>query len=176
MYDCRKHFQDYFFLCKVINNSKIMLSSIIFIILLGFASFWFARNAAKIKRNINLGKPKEVKDRISERWKTMFMVAIGQQKMLVRPTAAVLHILVYAGFIIINIEVLEIIIDGIFGTHRILSFMGGFYYFLIASFEILAFLVLLACVIFYTRRNVIKLKRFTAMTLKVGHAAMQTLF
>jgi ferredoxin len=142
-----------------------MLSSIIFIIFFGFAVFWFSRNAIKVKRNINLGKPKEVNDRISERWRTMLMVAIGQQKMLVRPTAAILHIFVYVGFVIINIEVIEIIIDGIFGTHRVLSFMGGFYYFLISSFEVLALLVLVGVVVFFMRRNVVRLKRFTSSDL-----------
>jgi heterodisulfide reductase subunit C len=139
-----------------------MLSSIIFLIFFGFAVFWFSRNAAKVKRNINLGKDKEVKDRISERWRTMLMVAIGQQKMLVRPTAAILHIFVYVGFIIINIEVVEIVIDGIFGTHRVLSFLGDFYYFLISSFEVLALLVLVGVVVFFMRRNVVRLKRFTS--------------
>ena len=146
----------------IISNCHIMqyLDNILFVILLGCASFLFAKNIGKIKRNINLGKPKEIKDRISERWRTMLLVAIGQQKMLVRPTAAIMHIFLYVGFIIINIEVVEIIIDGIFGTHRILSFMGGFYYFLISIFEILAVLVIVGCVVFLVRRNFIKLKRF----------------
>lgn len=90
----------------------------------------------------------------------MIRVALGQSKMMVKPIAGFLHLIVYVGFVIINIEVLEIIIDGIFGTHRIFSFMGGFYDFLIASFEILALLVLLACVLFFIRRNGIQLKRF----------------
>ncbi len=136
------------------------IDNIIFLILLAFASYLFAKNIGKIKRNINLGKPKQANDRIAERWRTMLMVAIGQQKMLVRPTAAIMHIFLYVGFIIINIEVIEIVIDGIFGTHRILSFMGGFYYFLISSFEILALLVIIGCVVFLARRNVMKLKRF----------------
>jgi len=136
------------------------ISNIIFVILLGAASFLFTKNILKIKRNINLGKDVKITDRIAERWRTMLMVAIGQQKMMVRPTAAIMHIFVYVGFVIINIEVLEILIDGIFGTHRILSFMGGFYYFLISSFEVLALLVIIACVVFLVRRNIIKLKRF----------------
>lgn len=90
----------------------------------------------------------------------MIRVALGQSKMMVKPIAGFLHLIVYVGFVIINIEVLEIIIDGIFGTHRIFSFMGGFYDFLIASFEVLALLVLLACVLFFIRRNGIQLKRF----------------
>ena len=92
----------------------------------------------------------------------MARVALGQTKMMVRPIAGFLHVIVYAGFVIINIEVLEIIIDGLFGTHRVFSFLGGFYDFLIASFEVLAFLVLVACVLFFIRRNGLRLKRFVA--------------
>jgi hypothetical protein len=87
-------------------------------------------------------------------------VALGQSKMVVRPVAGFLHIVVYAGFVIINIEVLEIIIDGIFGTHRVLSFLGGFYNFLIGSFEILAVLTWLGCAIFLARRFIMRIKRF----------------
>ena len=90
----------------------------------------------------------------------MFRVALGQGKMFTRPLAAVLHLFVYVGFVIINIELIEILIDGIFGTHRVLSFLGPFYNFLIGSFEILALLVLVAVVAFLARRNLIKLKRF----------------
>src|SRR5690606_24142055 len=90
----------------------------------------------------------------------MTLVAFGQQKMVVRPIAGILHIIVYVGFIIINIEVIEIIIDGLFGTHRVLSFLGGFYDFLIGSFEILALLVIVSVVIFWIRRNNIRLRRF----------------
>ena len=92
----------------------------------------------------------------------MARVALGQTKMMVKPIAGFLHVIVYAGFVIINIEVLEIIIDGLFGTHRVFSFLGVFYDFLIASFEILALLVLLACVLFFIRRNGLRLKRFAA--------------
>ena len=99
-------------------------------------------------------------DRKPERWLTMLRVALGQSKMVVRPVAGILHIFVYVGFIIINVEVLEILIDGIFGTHRIFSAIGPLYNLLIGSFEILAFLVLLGCLIFLIRRNILKLKRF----------------
>jgi ferredoxin len=92
-------------------------------------------------------------------------VALGQSKMVVRPIAGILHIIVYAGFVIINIEVLEILIDGLFGTHRVLSFTGALYDFLIASFEWLALGVLLACVVFLVRRNGIRLKRFLSKEL-----------
>ncbi|MGV3638618.1 MAG: 4Fe-4S dicluster domain-containing protein [Flavobacteriales bacterium] len=136
------------------------LASIVFILLVGAASWLFARNIMRVRRNILLGKDEVINDRPSERWAVMTRVALGQSKMVVRPIAGILHIIVYAGFVIINIEVLEIIIDGIFGTHRGLSFLGGFYDFLIGSFEWLALGVWVACVIFLVRRNGIKLKRF----------------
>ena len=136
------------------------IASIVFILLVGAASWLFARNIMRVRRNILLGKEEVINDRPGERWAVMTRVALGQSKMVVRPIAGFLHIIVYAGFVIINIEVLEIIIDGIFGTHRVLSFLGGFYDFLIGSFEWLALGVWVACVIFLVRRNGIKLKRF----------------
>jgi heterodisulfide reductase subunit C len=136
------------------------LDNILFAILLviGFGYFYF--NIKKIIRNINLGKAVNRKDNPKARWANMAMIAFGQSKMVKRPVAGILHIIVYAGFIIINIELLEIIIDGLFGTHRIFAFLGTFYDVLIASFEILAFLVLIAVFAFWTRRNIIKLNRF----------------
>jgi heterodisulfide reductase subunit C len=136
------------------------ISNLIFALCLGAAAFLFGKNVIKIKRNIMLGRDIDRSDRSSERWKTMARVALGQSKMVVRPVAGFLHILVYVGFVIINIEVLEIVIDGILGTHRIFAFMGGFYDFLIGSFEILALLVLVSCVIFLIRRNMVQIKRF----------------
>ncbi|MFN4811378.1 MAG: Fe-S oxidoreductase, partial [Bacteroidota bacterium] len=133
-----------------------MISSIIFTILLLCGGYLFYKNASKIRRNVLLGKEIDRSDNSSERWKLMTLVAIGQSKMVVRPVAGIMHILLYAGFVIINIEVIEIVIDGIFGTHRVLSFMGGFYNFLIASFEWLALGVIVGCVVFFVRRNVIK--------------------
>lgn len=137
-----------------------MISQIIFLLILSAAVYLFAGNVRKIMRNIHLGRPLNRSNRKSERWKTMMLVALGQSKMVTRPVAGILHIFVYVGFVIINIEVLEILIDGIAGTHRVFSFAGSFYNALIGSFEILAFLVLLACVIFLIRRNVIRLRRF----------------
>jgi heterodisulfide reductase subunit C len=96
----------------------------------------------------------------------MAMIALGQSKMVKRPIAGILHIVVYLGFVIINIEVLEIIIDGLFGTHRVFSFLGIVYDVLIGSFEILALLVLVAVIVFLIRRNVIKLKRFISNDLQ----------
>lgn len=136
------------------------LSQILFAIILVAGIGYFTANVRRLTRNIRLGRSVDRTDRKPERWKTMIRVAFGQQKMVVRPIAGILHIIVYVGFVIINIEVVEIIIDGLFGTHRVLRFMGGFYDFLIGSFEILAALVIVAVVVFWIRRNIIKLKRF----------------
>ena len=142
------------------------IDNILFAIILVAGIGFFAKNVKKLKRNINLGHDINRKDNPSARWKNMAMIALGQSKMVKRPVAGFLHIIVYAGFIIINIEVLEIIIDGLFGTHRIFSFLGGFYGFLISSFEVLAILVLVAVIIFWIRRNIIRLKRFASSDLK----------
>lgn len=136
-----------------------MISQLVFSIVLLAAILLFYKNARKIYRNICLGKSVNRFDNPSERLKTMLLVAFGQKKMFKRPIPALLHLFVYIGFCIINIEMIEILIDGVFGTHRVLAFMGGFYAVLIASFEVLAFTVLLSCVIFLIRRNVLKLKR-----------------
>ncbi len=142
------------------------LDNILFAILLILGIGYFTLNCKKLLRNIKLGKEVDRSDRKNDRWKNMAMIALGQSKMVKRPVAGFLHIIVYVGFVIINIEVLEIIIDGLFGTHRVFSFLGPVYSFLIASFEILAFLVLIAVVIFYIRRNIINLKRFVHSDLK----------
>ncbi len=138
-----------------------MIAQILFLVILGAGVFLFTKKVREVIRNINLGRDVKINDRPSERWAVMAKVAMGQSKMGARPVAAFFHVLIYVGFIIINIEVLEIIIDGLFGTHRVLSFMGGFYDFLISSFEILALGVLAACVVFLARRNVLRIKRFT---------------
>ena len=136
------------------------LPNIIFVLLLVVGVGFFVKNISKLKRNIFLGKESSINDNKSQRWKNMAKIALGQSKMVVRPIAGFLHIIVYVGFVIINIEVLEIILDGIFGTHRMFSVLGGLYSFLIASFEVLALLVIIVVVIFWIRRNVIRLKRF----------------
>lgn len=121
----------------------------------------FIRNLKRLRRNINLGKGKT--DPITnkpQRWKNMARIALGQSKMVSRPIAGLLHIIVYLGFIIINIELIEIVIDGVFGTHRIFSSIGFLYGVLIGLFEIFAVLVLIAVIIFWTRRNIVKIKRF----------------
>ncbi len=138
-----------------------MMGQIVFFLILATAVYLFSRNVGRIRRNILLGKEIDRNDRPAERWKTMALVALGQSKMGTRPVAAVLHLLIYAGFIIINIEVIEILIDGLFGSHRIFSqAMGSLYGILIGTFEILAVLVLTACIVFLARRNILKLKRF----------------
>jgi len=137
-----------------------IISNIIFAVIVVAASWFFARNVKRIARNINLGRDEGRSDSPGERWGTMARVALGQSKMVVRPIAGFLHIIVYAGFVIINIEVLEIIIDGLFGTHRVLSLLGPLYDFLIGGFELLALGVLLACVAFLVRREGLRLKRF----------------
>nr|WP_294935833.1 (Fe-S)-binding protein [uncultured Flavobacterium sp.] len=142
------------------------LDNVLFAIILILGGGYFALNVKKLIRNIKLGQDVNRSDNPSERWKNMAMIALGQSKMVKRPIAGILHIFVYVGFIIINIEVLEIIIDGLIGTHRVFSFMGGFYDFLIGSFEILALLVIVAVVTFWIRRNIIKLKRFIHSDLK----------
>ena len=137
-----------------------VVPNIIFALILAFSIGFFIRNIRKLKRNIDLGRESHRSDRSSERWKNMFRVALGQGKMVSRPVAGILHVIVYAGFVIINIEVLEILIDGLLGTHRIFSFAGGFYDFLIASFEILAFLVLVSVIVFWIRRMIVRIPRF----------------
>lgn len=143
-----------------------MISQILFILLSAVAVYLFAKNTGKIRRNILLGKDIDLSDNKPQRWKTMFRVAFGQSKMAARPVPFVLHFIVYGGFILINIEVLEIFIDGIFGTHRALSFLGSVYDLAIGFFEILAFLTLIACITFLSRRYILKLKRFANPDLK----------
>lgn len=137
-----------------------MISQILFIAITIAASVFFGLNLKKVIRNIKLGRDTDRSDQPAKRLKTMLLVALGQTKMVVRPIPAALHFIVYVGFVIINIEVLEIMIDGIFGTHRIFGGLGSVYNFLIGSFEILAIGVWLACAVFLIRRNMIKLKRF----------------
>ena len=137
-----------------------LLPNIIFVLLLIIGIGFFSRNIKRIIRNVKLGKEIDLNDNKPQRFKNMARIALGQSKMVVRPIAGFLHILVYLGFIIINIEILEIIIDGIFGTHRIFAPLGGLYDFLIGSFEILALLVIVAVIVFWLRRNILRLARF----------------
>lgn len=142
------------------------LPNILFLIALILGIGFFTGNVKKLTRNIKLGKDVDVSDNKPQRWKNMARIALGQTKMVVRPIAGLMHIIVYVGFIIINIEVLEIILDGILGTHRLFSALGSFYDFLIGSFEILALLVIIAVAVFWIRRNIIKLQRFIKPEMK----------
>jgi heterodisulfide reductase subunit C len=135
-----------------------------FILVLGIG--FFARNVGKLKRNIALGKDVDVSGNTTIRWKNMARIALGQSKMVRRPIAGILHVVVYIGFVIINIEVLEIVIDGLFGTHRIFSGIGSLYGILIGTFEILAALVFVAVIVFWFRRNVVKIRRFMSAEMK----------
>lgn len=137
-----------------------MIAQILFLILLGATGFFAYRRFRFVRRNILIGRHINIDGSKSERLNTMICVALGQGKMFTRPVAAILHLFVYIGFIIINIELIEIMIDGLFGTHRVLGFLGPFYNILIGSFEILAVLVLIGVITFLIRRNVIRLKRF----------------
>jgi len=138
-----------------------MAAQILFIALTAAAIALFGYNLRKVIRNIRLGKAAHRSDQPQKRLLTMLKVAFGQTKMFFRPIPALLHLVVYAGFVIINIEVLEIMIDGLFGTHRIFGGLGLLYDVLIGSFEFLALGVWLGCAIFLIRRNIIRLKRFT---------------
>lgn len=139
-----------------------MIAQILFIIISATGIYFFIRSLKSIRRNILLGKDIDLTDNAPQRWKNMLRLAFGQSKMAARPIPFVLHFIVYAGFILINIEVLEIFTDGLLGTHRFFfSFLGSIYNLAIAFFEILALGVLIACVIFLFRRYAIGLKRFT---------------
>jgi len=143
-----------------------ILFQILFVACASFASWLFAKNIMQIRRNILLGKDEDLSDNKPLRWKNLALLALGQKKMFKNPLVALMHLVIYAGFIIINIEVLEIILDGIFGTHRLFfPLLGDFYTFLINFFEILAVGVFTVCVVFLVRRNIIKLKRFISKDL-----------
>ena len=130
--------------------------------LVSIVAIWmFVRKAFEIRANILLGREEDYSDSKGERWKQVLLIALGQKKMFRKPLVAFLHFLIYAGFIIINIEVLEIFLDGLFGTHRLFSGgMGAAYLGLINAFEFLAVGVLVSCIAFLARRNILKLKRF----------------
>jgi len=152
------------------NNKKphmAMIAQLLFTCITLVAIGLFIKNLLGIRSNIFLGKPLDLTDNKAKRWRNVFLLAFGQKKMFRNPLVAVLHLVVYVGFIIINIELLEIMVDGMAGTHRIFApFLGSYYNFVINSFEILALLVLLACIVFLTRRNIIKLKRFVSKDLE----------
>ena len=138
-----------------------LFPNLIFLGLLLFGIGFFTRNILRIRRNILIGKEMYRSDNKSQRWAYMTRVALGQSKMGTKPVAAFLHLIVYVGFVLINIELLEIVLDGLLGSHRLFApILGKFYDFLIGCFEILAFLVLIAVIIFWIRRNITRIKRF----------------
>ncbi len=137
-----------------------LVQRIAFILLSATAIWLFSRNILRIRKNIQLGRKEDYSDHPGERWKNLLLLAFGQKKMFRNPFVAILHLFIYAGFIIINLEVLEIFLDGILGTHRLFIPLGMLYNWLIYIFEWLALAVLVACVIFLCRRNILKLRRF----------------
>lgn len=137
-----------------------IVQQILFILLAAAAVFIFAKKVKEMRRNVLLGRDEDLSDNKNQRWKNMVLLALGQKKMFKKPIPALLHLAVYAGFIIINVEILEIFIDGVTGAHRIFApALGGLYSFLVGFFEVLAALVLIGCVIFLIRRNVLKVRR-----------------
>jgi hypothetical protein len=144
-----------------------ILQQIIFAASLGMAVFLFSRKAMGIKRNILLGREEDLTDQPSKRWKNFFLLALGQKKMFKNPLVAILHLFIYLGFLIINIEILEIISDGLLGSHRLFQpLIPTVYPILINSFELLALSVILVCVIFLTRRNLFRVSRLWSSDLK----------
>lgn len=137
------------------------ISNIIFILLLIGGSLFFALNVRKIIANIRLGRPIDRSDNKAKRFKRMAKVALGQSKMVRRPIAGMLHIFIYAAFVITQIELIEIIVDGISGSHRLfMTSLGGFYTFMISLIEVLSLLALIATFSFLARRNLLKIPRF----------------
>ena len=137
------------------------LQQVLFVIVLLVAGFLLSKRIARIKGNIQLGRPSNRQDQPGSRWKTMLLVAFGQQKMFKKIIPAFLHLLIYVGFLVINLEVLEFIIDGLFGTHRIFApYLGGLYTASLNFFELLALGVVISCVVFLIRRNILKVPRF----------------
>lgn len=143
-----------------------LLQQIAFVLLAGVAIQLFARKLMDIRRNILLGKEEDFSDRKPERWRNLILLALGQKKMFRNPLVAFMHLVIYAGFIIINLEVLEIFLDGVLGTHRLFArYSPKYYVYLINGFELLAVAVIAVCLIFLARRNIIRLKRFASKDL-----------
>lgn len=142
------------------------VQQVLFCIMAAGAIYWFSKKVAEIRRNIFLGKPQDLSDNPGQRWNNVILLALGQKKMFHNVPVAIMHFIIYAGFIIINMEVLEIVLDGILGTHRLfLPYLGEFYGWLINTFEWLAASVIVVCIIFLARRNWLKLKRFISKDL-----------
>src|ERR1700722_1568759 len=139
----------------------LLFQQIVFLLVLAAAIALFTKKIRQIRRNILLGRDEDYSGDSGRRWRNMILLAFGQKKMFRNPLVAVLHLVVYAGFVIINLEVLEIVLDGVFGTHRVFSGLtGAGYAALINAFELLAVGVFAACFVFLCRRNILKLRRF----------------
>ncbi|MCF0056510.1 (Fe-S)-binding protein [Dyadobacter sp. CY356] len=139
----------------------VIIQQIIFLAILGIVGWLIFKRASLIRNTILLGRDEDRTDQPAMRFATMLRVAFGQKKMFDRPLIGVMHFVVYAGFLLINIEVLEIVLDGILGKHRLFApFLGSFYTFLISFFEFLAIGVLVTCLIFLIRRTILKVERF----------------
>jgi len=144
-----------------------LIPQIIFVLILGFTFYLGYLNVNRISSNIKLGKPLDRSGDRKQRFKNVALVAFGQKKMFKRPLPAILHLFVYLGFLIVNIEILEIVIDGILGTHRIFApYLGSIYPYLIGFFEFFAVTVLISCIIFLIRRNIVHVYRFKGIEMK----------
>lgn len=142
------------------------LQQVLFVLLAAAAIWFFSKKIREIRRNIFLGKAEDYSGNAADRWRNVILLALGQKKMFANPLVALMHLVIYAGFIIINAEVLEIVLDGLFGTHRLFAgSLGGFYTFLINCFEWLALGVLVVCIIFLVRRNILQIRRFMSKDL-----------
>lgn len=143
-----------------------MISQIAFLILLGIMVFLIQKRIRFISNCIQMGRDIDISDRKSDRWRNMFLMAMGQKKMFDRPLVGVMHLIIYAGFFLVNIEVLEIVLDGLLGTHRLFAnLLGDFYPMMVSFFEILAVGVIVVCVIFLARRNIVSIPRFQSSDL-----------
>lgn len=144
-----------------------LAAQVLFALIFGFAGFFAWRRFAFIRRNILLGREEDLSDQPGRRITNMVLFALGQKKMFKKPLPAVLHLFIYVSFVIVNIEVIEILVDGLSGSHRFFApYLGGFYSFLISFIEILSALALIATIIFLIRRNILRIKRFTQNELK----------
>lgn len=144
----------------------MIAQQIIFILIFSTATLLFTKKIRQLRRNIFLGRKEDLSNNPAQRWRNVMLLALGQKKMFRNPLVAIMHVVIYAGFIIINIEVVEIIVDGIINTHRVFApYLGNIYTFLINSFEILAVGVIFVCAIFLLRRNIVRIKRLTSKEL-----------
>ena len=154
-------------LVKIRQKGLSMLQSILFILVAGGALYFAFRQFAKVRRNILLGKPADISGDTGQRWRNVLLIAFGQQKMFKRPIPAVFHFFIYAAFLLTQIELFEIFIDGIFGVHRFFApKLGGLYTLIIGLIEILSLLAFVATAIFLIRRNILRIPRFQKPEMK----------